>query len=167
MPNQTEPLLVCFDLGGVVRRHCRTWEEGCASAGLDLRDPDRMNTPELIARRRALADALQRGQISPQSFWDGVAQATDGLYEPHEIERLHSAWLLDEYEGVEEIVRALSALDHVVTACLSNTNAPHWEVPAREGAEALRDCAAVSHMTHTLVSHELGVVKPVTRSAIS
>ncbi len=31
--------LVCFDLGGVVIRICRTWAEGCAAAGLEVRDP--------------------------------------------------------------------------------------------------------------------------------
>ena len=28
--------IVCFDWGGVILRHCRSWQEGCAAAGLPV-----------------------------------------------------------------------------------------------------------------------------------
>lgn len=160
MATDTQHLLMCFDLGGVVVRHCRSWEEGCASAGLDVREPDRLNTPELRARRRALNDAHQRGQLDHPTFWQAIAQATEHLYTVEEVERLHHAWLLDEYEGVAEIVRELDASDHLTTACLSNTNVPHWELSTRYNGGPLSAVEAVIHMEHRLVSHELGTAKP-------
>ena len=30
-------MIVCFDIGGVLVRICRTWEEGCIAADVPLR----------------------------------------------------------------------------------------------------------------------------------
>ena len=160
MRRDPDELFVCLDLGGVVIRHCRSWEEGCAAAGLKNRDPDRMAQMELMMERRTLNDAHQRGEISPEQFWQGVSESTGGLYTPEEVEHLHLSWILEEYEFVPELVRELASTPGVRTGCLSNTNEAHWTRATRYDGGPLTNCAAVKHMEILLASHEMGCVKP-------
>ena len=44
---------------------------------------------------------------------------------------IHEAWLLGEYRGMDQVVAELNG--RVRTACLSNTNAPHWNQMMRNG----------------------------------
>jgi hypothetical protein len=50
----------------------------------------------------------------------------NGTYSPAEFERIHDAWLIEEYPGVDRLVADLIASPRVDTAMLSNTNALHW-----------------------------------------
>lgn len=142
--------LVCFDLGGVLVRICRSWEEGCAAAGVPVREgyrPDEAGE----ARRRSAVDALQRGAITREDFWGVVAETYRGLYAPEEIERVHAAWLLGEYDGVGGLIERVHERG-LATACLSNTNAPHWE--------ALVEYDALRRLHARYASHEMGMAKP-------
>ena len=65
MANPTHRL-VCFDLGGVIIRICRTWAEGCRAAGLDVRRPELWRQTH-IARRRIIID-YQTGRIDGLTF---------------------------------------------------------------------------------------------------
>ena len=126
--------LVVFDLGGVIVRHCRTWAEGCAAAGLPLEDAaggipgESGGAPEAAARRRELTGLLTRGLIHERDFYALMAATTGGRYGPGEIERIHHAWTQGEYDGVRGIVEPL--LDAVPVGVLSNTTAPHWRLLA-------------------------------------
>jgi putative hydrolase of the HAD superfamily len=135
--------LVCFDLGGVLIRICRSWEEGCAAAGLDVREGFR--SPIHEPRRRAAVDALQRGAIEPDEFWVEISDCFGGVYEPYEIERVHRAWTLGEYEGVCDVIDRIHDAG-VATACLSNTNAPHWEILVRHDALKRLHSLHASHL---------------------
>ncbi len=141
--------LVCFDLGGVVIRICRTWAEGCAAAGLPVRDPDlwRSTGPA----RRDLVHEHQTGRIDASTFAARSSAMVDGLYSPAEILGVHQAWLISEYEGVSDLIDRLHAAG-LETAALSNTNHEHW---ARMG-----EFPAVLRMRHLLASHRLGLRKP-------
>lgn len=141
--------LVCFDVGGVVIRVCRTWEEGCAAAGLPVRDPD--PGEHTRPQRRALVVEHQTGRIDAETFAARTSALLCGLYSPAEIRGVHRAWLLDEYEGVLDLVDRLHAAD-LDTAALSNTNHDHW---SRMG-----DYPAVVRIRHHLTSHRLGLHKP-------
>jgi putative hydrolase of the HAD superfamily len=145
-----QPNLVCFDLGGVLVRICRSWEEGCAAAGVDLR-PDYRPDEAGERRRREAVDQLQRGAITRDEFWGAVSETFRGVYAPEEIARVHSAWLLGEYDNLGPIIDGLNARG-VATACLSNTNEVHWEVLV--GYDALRRLQALH------ASHEMGLAKP-------
>jgi glucose-1-phosphatase len=144
--------VVVFDLGGVVVRVCRTWEEACARAGVDVREPEWFAAFELRERRSGLSDAYQSGKIACADYFAGIARATDGLYSAEEVERVHRAWIAEDYPGIEGVIDELNERG-VVTACLSNTNRAHWD-DLRRGSRA---CAAIAR---PLVSHELGAVKP-------
>lgn len=142
--------LVCFDLGGVLVRICRSWEEGCAAAGFPVRaGRDAARLPE----RLALVHALDTGRIEPAEFYRGIARTMDDAYTPGEIRCIHASWILGEYEGVADLVARLPDLG-VETACLSNTNHDHWEL-MHAGA-----FPAVQSLRRRLASHILRLRKP-------
>lgn len=125
-PRQPTSTVVCFDLGGVVVRICRSWEQACARAAVTLRDPDRFHAPDLTRRRRQLVEAYQTGAITCDDFFPALADATGGLHTPEEVRAVHDAWIIDDYPGIAALIDTLNATPGLVTACLSNTNHAHW-----------------------------------------
>lgn len=154
----SKPWLVVFDWGGVVLRICRSWEEGCQRAGLTPHPEDML--PESAARRSELSHEYQLGNVSCEEFCVGLSRATNGRLSPSEVERLHDAWLIEEYPGMADLIRRLNADDRVRTALLSNTNAGHWRrhLPKADGSAG--DFPTVGTLDYRLGSHLLGEVKP-------
>ena len=144
---------VVLDLGGVVLRICRTWEEGCRVAGVPVR-------PEAIERMTGdgvvdLVDRYQSGTLPFEGFAAALAERSGGGYDRDEIERVHRAWILGEYAGALELVGGLRDAG-VPTVALSNTCAMHWaQMPAFPAFAALE---------HRIGSHLVGSCKP--RSAM-
>jgi len=140
---------VVFDLGGVLLRICRTWEEGCRVAGVPVR-------PEAIARMTGegaleLVDRYQAGVLPFEAFAAALAERSGGGYAPGEIERVHRAWIRGEYAGARELVGALRDAE-VPTVALSNTCAMHWaQMPSFPAFAAL---------DHRIGSHLVGACKP-------
>jgi HAD superfamily hydrolase (TIGR01509 family) len=145
-----EVKLVCFDLGGVLVRICRSWDEGCRAAGLDVRG-EFAGDPSGSNGRRDLSRLHQTGQIACAEFFKRMSEAIGGRYSPDEIERIHDAWLLGEYPGVVNVIDRIHAAG-CATAALSNTNLAHWR--------SLAGSPSIRKLTHALASHELGLVKP-------
>lgn len=141
--------LVCFDLGGVVVRLCRSWEEGCLAAGVELREREMSEAQEL--KRRGAVDAYQRGALTNDEFFAAVASTFNGAYTPEEVERVHGAWILREYDGVGELINELKGAG-VRTACLSNTNDGHWRM--------LETWDAVAALGSRHASHLMRLAKP-------
>ena len=142
-------MVVCFDLGGVLVRICRTWEEGCAAAGIEPRSFEPAH--DHAERRQVLIDALQRGELNDHEFHRRVSELFDGTWSPDEVRRVDAAWLLGTYPGTAELVRDLHRREHR-TACLSNTSAGHWT--------PLLDFEPVGLLAERHASHLLGLVKP-------
>ena len=141
---------VCFDWGGVILKICRHFADGAAAAGLDVRQG--ADNPDLYDVRRGLSAQYQVGALTEQQFFAGVSESFEGLYSPDEIARVHDAWLLEEYEGVSELVRELHEAG-VTTALLSNTNARHWE-------RRLADFPTAGTLKLQHASHLLQLAKP-------
>jgi HAD superfamily hydrolase (TIGR01509 family) len=141
--------LVCLDVGGVVVRICRTWAEGCAAAGLTLRNPSLWE--QTASSRKALIRQYQTGRIDGATFAERISALVSGIYSPAEIRGVHHAWLLDEYEGVGDLVEQVHRAG-LETAALSNTSHEHW---CRMG-----EYPAVMRIRHHLPSHRLGLQKP-------
>ncbi len=141
--------LVCFDIGGVVIRICRSWAEACAAAGIAVRGPALWEAAS--ETRHALVIEYQTGRIDGATFAERCSALAGGIYSPAEILGVHNSWLLGEYEGVADLVDRLHAAQ-IDTAALSNTNHSHW---ARMG-----DYPAVARIRHHLPSHRLGLHKP-------
>lgn len=149
---------VCFDWGGVILRICRSWAEGCRAAGIDLRG-DHGDKP-FANERKGHSEAYQLGRLGDGEFFGLVSGAMQGLYTPAEVERVHHAWLLEEYAGVGDLIDRLNATPGIETALLSNTNAAHWrrQFPLQPGG--LRRFEAASRLKHRHASHLLGLAKP-------
>lgn len=141
--------IVCFDLGGVLIRICRSWEEGCARAGLTLRCPEKREAT--AERRRELGSAFQTGRIDLAAYAGSLSAILDGAYSPQEIMAVHREWIIGEYEGVGTVIDSIhrAGLD---TACLSNTNHAHWL--------QIADVPAVAKLRTRMPSHVLGLQKP-------
>lgn len=150
---------VCFDWGGVILRICRGFEEGVARAGLAVRPG--VDGPELRRRRHELAHAYQIGGLTRDEFLRGISDAMQGAYSPEEFERIHDAWLIEEYPGVDRLVADLRALPSVETAMLSNTNELHWRRQSPlEGAAGLPHFPTAGQLKHRHASHLLRLAKP-------
>lgn len=146
--------IVCFDAGGVLVRICRSWEEGCARAGIAARAL--ALPPGAEARRARLHDDYQRGRMECGEYCRKFASLTDGVFSEREIRAVHDAWILGEYSGARTIVERLNGVPGLATALLSNTDESHWKHPAMMGS----DSSAVSRVRHPHASHLLGYAKP-------
>ena len=142
--------LIVFDLGGVLVRICRSWQEGCAAAGLELRANGAQGTQAWFAPGET-GHLYQTGAISCEEFAARLSHDFRQTYSAEEIMRVHHAWLLGEYEGVGELIEEIHQRD-VGTAALSNTNHAHWL--------RLVEMPAVARLRHRLASHELRLHKP-------
>jgi FMN phosphatase YigB (HAD superfamily) len=144
--------LICFDLGGVVVRHCRSWREGCAAAGVPFDPATSPDAPEHAAARHDLVTRLVCGALEPEDFVRAVAQLIGGPSREAEVRRVHAHWILGEYEGVADLIGELHGAG-TATSCLSNTDAMHWDWMERH-SPAFRAIQA----RHA--SHLLGMAKP-------
>ncbi len=142
------PSLVCFDLGGVLVRICRSWAEGCAAAGLPLRVEIDLESRPAVAE---LHRQHQTGVLDGAEYACRLSDHLERLYSPEEIMSIHDAWMLGQYSGVETIIQRLHE-NELRTAALSNTNHEHWQ--------RMPEFTAVTILQHRLASHELGLVKP-------
>lgn len=146
----SQPKLICFDLGGVVVRICRSWAEGCARVGLDVRG-EGIDRIALSPDWRALNRVYQRGEIDGDEFCDRFSALVDGLYTPEEMRRVNDAWVFAEYDGVEELIHELRQDGHT-TCALSNTCLEHLSV--------ITEWPTMRAIEHLFASHEIGLVKP-------
>lgn len=149
--------MVCFDVGGVLIKHRRTWEEGCAAAGLPLR-PEAM-TPEAAAHRREMAAAYTCGKISDEQFNRDMSRLMGGVYSPEEIRKLHHFWLGPEYDGVAAVIHRLISVSTIDTGILSNTNAAHWSRMNKINGRT-PEFPTPAMLRHRHASHVMGMAKP-------
>lgn len=142
--------LVCFDVGGVLLRICRSWDEGCDAAGIDIRH-ERAHLRAVRSQWHALVEAHQTGLLELNAYARQVSALLDGLYSPDEIESIHHAWLIAEYDGVGDVIDMINAAG-IRTAALSNTNDAHWS--------RMPEYPVMSRLHALYASHELGLHKP-------
>lgn len=143
--------VVCFDWGGVILRICRSWGEGCEMAGLPVRG--KTDSKKCVEARRKLSQRYQTGQMSDAAYFKAVSDACEGKYDPGEVEKIHHAWLIEDFKGGEELITELNELPKVATALLSNTNGLHW-------ARREKDFTTASKIEHQWASHLFGLAKP-------
>lgn len=143
--------LVCFDWGGVILRICRTWEEGCAAAG--IKAPSKAVASKCLAKQESLSKRYQTGQMSDKAFFRAIAKESGDFHTIEDIAAVHHAWLIEEYQGIDEIIEELNNFADLSTALFSNTNASHW-------ARMEEDFPIASMIEHKHASHLFGLAKP-------
>ena len=134
-----------FDLGGVLMDWAGPRElpaHLAAPVDADLR---------LRMAGCAATDAFERGAITPAAFAERFVRDWQVRLAPEAFLEHYVAWLRGLYPGAEELLARLGARYRL--ACLSNTNALHWEQSA--AMRWLRQRLDVA-----LSSHELKLRKP-------
>ncbi|MFN9972777.1 MAG: HAD-IA family hydrolase, partial [Phycisphaerae bacterium] len=101
----------------------------------------------------------QIGRLARDEFLASVSTAMNGVYSPVEFERIHDAWLIEEYPSVDRLVADLLAAPRVETAILSNTNELHWRRQQPDAA-GLPHFPTAGRLKHRHASHLLGLAKP-------
>jgi len=142
-PNQVK--VVAFDIGGVLVRINRNWEDALHEAGI---------RNGVFGGLTAFpgVETLQLGAISTDEYLEGL-RGFLRLEHGHEALQVHNLILKDPYPGTHELVEELNERG-VVTACLSNTNEIHWtEMSSGRFPN-------ISSLQVTAVSHEMRLQKP-------
>jgi FMN phosphatase YigB (HAD superfamily) len=156
LPAMTSPRIICFDLGGVVVRICRSWQEACERAGIPT---DGRTDPSHLEECLCATMQYMAGQIDCATFWSSISASTGGDYAPAEVEAAHRVWVLDDYPGIAALIARINASPALTSACLSNTNHAHWQPLISGDAPS----EAILQIEHKLVSHEMKAVKPQER----
>ena len=149
---------VCFDWGGVILGHARTWSEGCANAGILLIDS--LNTDAKRDARRDLSDLYQVGGIGCEAFIDELTDLCDGHHTRADMLRLHDAWITEEYAGVDLLIDDLHNAARAETALLSNTNARHWATHLPGLDDSPPRFPTAGRLMHRFGSHLMELAKP-------
>lgn len=140
---------VCFDLGGVLVRIAQTWGDAALAASVFIAR-GHLSTP--LVQFSGL-ESFQRGALSGDEY---LASLMDYLavVSPEEAMAVHLAILREPYAGTLELVQDLES-DSILTACLSNTNEPHWEAMSGSGR-----FPNIARLQNAALSHRLGLEKP-------
>ena len=144
--------LVVFDLGQVLIRVCDGWRDACTRVGIAHGDsePD----PQTAARMTEIVHRWDSGLIDLAQFAREIGPLRNISAE--DVIRIHDAYLLGPFDGAAKLIDELNA-SGLKTACLSNTNAGHWQLMnARGGPNFL----PLDRMTYRFASHLIGCCKP-------
>jgi HAD superfamily hydrolase (TIGR01509 family) len=122
--------LVVFDLGRVLLRISDDWDHAAHLAGLphlvgltgDLSTKSARGSHHPLAE---LFDHFETGKVHVVDFLAGAAKLTG--QSATDIRRVMESVLIETYPGAVALLDRLAMLP-VKTACLSNTNAHHWQL---------------------------------------
>lgn len=144
--------LVCLDLGGVLIRVCRTWDEACRHAHLDL--PRALQDPDVIKRIATASRLHETGETDEEQFDLRVASLT-GLT-VCQVDSAVDHYLRGPYLGAGDLVKRLAETPGIASGCLSNTNTRHWTAMRAGG----RYSVGLEQLTWRFLSFEIRAYKP-------
>ena len=149
--------VVVFDLGGVLVRIARGWNDAHRLAGLRADHP-MLESEAFHERSAAAAHAHQVGAMGFEEWAEAVSEASEGSYSSEDAKAIMEAWTIEEYPGIRGVLDAIHEAG-IATAALSNTNARHWELlGAHDGSHEDYPNLGVIQQLHA--SHLLGHAKP-------
>lgn len=114
--------MVCFDVGGVLIRIAHTWQEATQFASVAI--AQELKSPAFLSETPFFL-SYQQGTINDDEYLAELA-AFLGLEGIAAACSVHNHIMIEPYPRVDEIVRSLNHIG-ITTACLSNTNQPHWD----------------------------------------
>ncbi len=144
--------LVCFDLGRVLIRICDGWQHACEVAGV------RWTGGTLPAEKRArMMEAVKVLEVGGCGVAEFCAMAAPHLeLSAREVEAIWNSYTRGPFDGAVELLDELRDAG-VVTACLSNTNARHWEIMSADGDPHSQ---VLQRLDHRFASHLIAARKP-------
>ncbi len=145
MSQPDNPLLV-FDLGNVLVRLATGFADACVRAGVQPMRGD-------AAAHHPLMCAFETGELSEDDYFARAIGCFEGMTVP-QLRAIFDAWLLGPFPGTEDLLRQLKAKG-IRTACLSNTNPPHWRTLRGDN---LYESMAL--LDHHFASCDIGASKP-------
>ena len=154
---QTKIDTVVFDLGGVLVQIARGWDDAHRLAGFDA-DHAGLGSEGFRTDGPRLANAHQRGEITPEQWAAGIADTSGGAYSPEDAMRILDAWTIEEYPGIAEVIDAIHEAG-LATAALSNTNPRHWELLGAVSGD-FANYPTLERLGQLHASHILGQIKP-------
>jgi putative hydrolase of the HAD superfamily len=143
--NSDRARVVAFDIGGVLVKINRQWEDALREAGIRVKPIGGLEVFPGV-------ETLQLGAMTSEEYFADL-QVFLGLKDESQAEEVHKLILVEPYPGTLELIEELNQ-QGIITACLSNTNEPHW---IEMTAGRFPNVAAL-HVT--AVSHELKLQKP-------
>ncbi len=148
--------LICFDLGGVLIRICRTWQEAADRAAVTIPRPGRtVGPPHQEDEWNRVHHHYETGRCGDEHFFTQAADMA-GVTVAH-AQAILGAWLFEAYPGISELIDWVARGPRgAKTACLSNTNAYHWSMMTTEGPARL----PLEKLTYRFTSFEIGASKP-------
>jgi FMN phosphatase YigB (HAD superfamily) len=157
MAAKTKIDVVVFDLGGVLVRIARGWDDAHRLAGL-ADDHPMLTSEEFHPRGAAAAHAYQTGTMDFDEWAQAMVEASEGAYSAEDAKRVMEAWTIEEYAGIREVIDAIHDAG-LATAALSNTNQRHWELLGAHD-ESYTDYPNLGAIQQLHASHILGEAKP-------
>ena len=142
--------VVCFDVGGVLIKITQNWHEAAAYAKVPILSDI---APDAHLLDAPFFDAYQAGSINDEQYIHELA-AYLGNIPLESAERVHNHIMMEPYPFVDQIVNQLNE-QGFVTACLSNTNEPHWHDMFHSGRFPANEALKVR-----MASHLVGISKP-------
>jgi len=143
--------LLCFDLGGVLVRLSKNWQDVCSRAQIPFPNPaDQHHWQAHVSLLRQ----LELGQIDQPTYESRLPTCLP-MYEVTQVLRAFDAWLLGLYPGVPSLLSDLKQ-KKIPTAILSNTNPRHWQTVMNGDPHY----APLKLLDHPFASHLLRMAKP-------
>ncbi|HEY2587041.1 MAG TPA: HAD-IA family hydrolase [Tepidisphaeraceae bacterium] len=144
--------LVVFDLGRVLVRICRDWQQACECAG--IRSFNREVSEADASRLSKIAHRYDVGGLRAADFTREAASLM-GL-SPEQVLAMSDAFIFGPYPGATDLLAELGDAG-VATACLSNTNEHHWGLLFDRGHRAW---LPMDRFKHQFASHLVRARKP-------
>lgn len=159
----TKIQMVCFDLGGVLVRIHRAWEDSCKFTGFEIRKIDTSESDKAL--RNLITTQFASGKLNNEQWIDQLTSAFQNQYTPDEICQIHDNWLIEEYPDVRKMISQLNNVNGITTACLSNTNPRHWKRLVHineygQPATGEPEFPVVTLLKQHYASHLIGYAKP-------
>ena len=159
LPHPAPPQLVVFDFGRVLVQIADDLDDAAARAGRsrvagftgDLSANTRRGGNVEVAR---LLNAYERGNVSTADYTHGIAAQVGAA--SADVAAIHDAVLIRAFDGLTDLYDRLDKVP-ALTACLSNTNAAHWDRIADPDDPAF---LAPERLDFRFASHQIRQAKP-------
>lgn len=143
--------LVVFDLGRVLVRICDDWQHACRCAGVHV------SVASVLlhaGKLKQLSHDIEVGRIGLDQFAEEAAPLLQAS--PRQVRAAFEGYTLGVYPGAVELVEEVGRAG-VATACLTNTNEPHWRLLSTPTHPSF---FPVEKLDHRFASHLLRLRKP-------